>query len=94
MIATHQDGADAKRADMANRVFASERRRTASSLKSTRVASGKEKRAPPLCGRYPFADIVRARMQYAGDKAGGFTMPRNSKFNHVRLNHSVAPDPK
>ena len=94
MTAPHQDDADAERADMANRVFASKRRRTASSLNSARVASGKEKRAPPLCGRYPFADIVRARTQYAGDKAGSFTVPRNSKSNHVRLNHSVAPDPK
>ena len=79
---------------MANRVFASEQRRTASSLKSARVASGKEKRAPPLCGRYPVADIVRARMQYAGDKAGSFTLPRNNQFNRFRLNHGVAPDPK
>lgn len=75
-------------------VFASDWRRTASSLKSARVASGKEKRVPPLCRRYPFADIVRARMQYAGDKAGSFTMPRNNQFNRFRLNHGVAPDPK
>ena len=82
------------RADMANHVFASEWRRAASSLKSARIASGKEKRVPPLCRRYPFADIVRTRTQYAGDKAGSFTLPRNKKLNRFRLTHGVAPDPK